>query len=62
MSPLDFYGLYAINTHYYPYKLYRYYSFFKAPPANIIKSLGNTYFTELEEEVGKLRFFSIISK
>ncbi len=61
-SPLESYGLYALNTYYYPYRLHRYFSAFKSPVNSVIKSLAGTHLTELEAQVGSLKYFSVISK
>jgi hypothetical protein len=61
-TALEFYGLYALNTHYYPYRLFRYFTAFKAPANNVVKSLAGMHLSELEAQVGSLSYFSIISK
>jgi hypothetical protein len=47
-NALEYYGVYALDTHFYPYRLHRYFSSFKAKSGNIINSLGHTYLEELE--------------
>lgn len=42
-GPTTEYGLYSFNTHFYPYKLHRYYSSFATSGQIVAKELATVY-------------------